>query len=98
RRRHTIFSRDWSSDVSLPIYEVVGGGRAGGVELLQVELQALVVVEEGRGVDLQAAHEGLLQAEFEGVDLFLVGFRLGRQRAEQRSEERRVGKGWRSWC
>src|SRR5436309_856085 len=78
RRRHTRFSRDWSSDVCSS--DLVGQDR-------------VLVIEAARHVaaDLIAYPFGLLGERR----------RRGRQRrigrgalAEQRSEERRVGKEW----
>src|SRR5690606_40325042 len=88
RRRHTRFSRDWSSDVCssdlmdiLDLYPVGIGGTV---------VQALVTVfgEDTREEATKLAAE--LRAGGINTELYLQDRNVGR-----RSEERRVGKGWR---
>src|SRR5690606_40985227 len=93
RRRHTRFSRDWSSDVCSSDLEgkavaVAGGGaeaalhREPGAGGLAAGMDRLHHVDGG-GLDLAARPQ-------RGVDGETVLLRP----AVDRSEERRVGKGW----
>src|SRR5690606_39819952 len=91
RRRHTRFSRDWSSDVC--------SSDLGGVEV--GALQLAVPPADAGGVDEPPC--GAAQLD-QLVDRVAGGARhrvdqhplLTRQAVQQRSEERRVGKEWRS--
>src|SRR5690606_40108659 len=86
RRRHTRFSRDWSSDVSLPIYRLM-------------PLHVAIFLEPGvAGAKYAMSRLGLIS---DRVRLPLVGLSdatKARIDAAMRSEERRVGKegraGW----
>src|SRR5690606_39647800 len=83
RRRHTRFSRDWSSDVCSS----------------DLFVRAIIEVARGMGkltVAEFVEDEATLQMLREmGVDM-VQGYHLGRPRADHRSEERRVGKECRS--
>src|SRR5690606_40793513 len=91
RRRHTRFSRDWSSDVcssDLPLELACAvEDLIVGLELLAADaVQRLVLT----GVDVSAVVEGLEE------DLHAALMALLRGADEVvRSEERRVGKEWR---
>src|SRR5690606_39475617 len=87
RRRHTRFSRDWSSDVCSSDLPVPSNGRIGMTDLQnwtprpQPERKVL----EGRYVRLEPLNPGK-----HGDELFAASS------VEDRSEERRVGKEGRS--
>src|SRR5690606_41081169 len=82
RRRHTRFSRDWSSDVcSSDLWTSPDAERA--------------LTERGREANRRVLDKRLATAP--QIDRILVSpYRRARQTAAERSEERRVGKEWRS--
>src|SRR5690606_40065644 len=83
RRRHTRFSRDWSSDVcSSDLFAVADAG------FLEIEFAEVKVV----GI---AAAEGSLVAEVVDCEHPLSSGQ-GASVLNSRSEERRVGKEWRA--
>src|SRR5690606_40946334 len=88
RRRHTSFSRDWSSDVcssDLRLNELRLGGLDERGELRQVDRIRRLVI--GGSSLLPAALHHL--ADDQRLQALLV-------QPHRRSEERRVGKEWRS--
>src|SRR5207302_3964009 len=88
RRRHTRFSRDWSSDVCSSDLEAdeVGRGAIAGRDIEQSRAglnETALVAEPGELVGHRGTAERLHEAQ---------------QRLQlHRSEERRVGKEYRSW-
>src|SRR5690606_41088542 len=80
RRRHTRFSRDWSSDVCSSDL-----GNDGGSNLAAVHVGPVQEIQVVIGIDMRAG----LQAD-DGAEAF------GMLERKMRSEERRVGKEWRS--
>src|SRR5690606_39793330 len=97
RRRHTRFSRDWSSDVCSS--DLQQHQTAGGVEAVQLDQQ---LVEGLFLLVVTAAQRPGATGAAEGVQLVDEDDRRGLG-ARLRSEERRVGKEcrarwWRSEC
>src|SRR5207237_6234133 len=84
RRRHTRFKCDWSSDVcSSDLARTCASAREKGDEFAAFGPRAL-------------AH-GRAQRDLKGGDGVVAAQReLDRYARDERSEERRVGKGWRS--
>src|SRR5690606_40643966 len=80
RRRHTRFSRDWSSDVC-----------SSDLGLQRARVRAIALRAEGLGPAERASH----QLTFDPVDEKVRRLEevADRARAKFRSEERRVGKG-----
>src|SRR5690606_41057260 len=81
RRRHTRFSRDWSSDCALPIFEDDDGcpDKKPLVEVTKEEIRINQKIMFGHdSADIQKESDELLDAVAETL--------------KQRSEERRVGK------
>src|SRR5690606_40891337 len=89
RRRHTRFSRDWSSDVCSSDLRVLVHAESRSVVRHPVE------AEEAQEADLEVVGVPLLQAHHLAAR-DLPGHVGGTQVAEARSEERRVGKECRS--
>src|SRR5690606_39416357 len=93
RRRHTRFSRDWSSDVCssdlLQVYFRTAQSEVepGAAERLS-RIARLVRTMDGAVVLLEG------HADPRGDEQYNI--ELSQARAESRSEERRVGKEWRS--
>src|SRR5690606_39659159 len=91
RRRHTIFSRDWSSDVCssdlVAFFGVELQGKATDITL-GVRRAALA----GHGGEA-GEHVGFLAHFFKDLGTGVLGDVVGDR---ERSEERRVGKEWRS--
>src|SRR5690606_40794724 len=87
RRRHTRFSRDWSSDVCSSDLQDIGVGNLGPGHLPARHANQLAQRLKGR----QPRHI-FVSDDLHGVELPLVG----RKRGAWRSEERRVGKECRS--
>src|SRR5690606_39945007 len=97
RSRHTIFSRDWSSDVcSSELF-------LDGENLTRVESWATFLIELGWRVgDLNQENQPLvtvliLPTRRYAAAFFITGL-VARRAAERRSEDRRVGKEWHGWC
>src|SRR5690606_39999733 len=94
RRRHTRFSRDWSSDVCSsdleqfadPEQAVTAYNRTQPAERRQDMLSALLTIRD--------------QTYVRGDRLGTLGFCAGGGNVfDLRSEERRIGRGWRcGWC
>src|SRR5690606_39727116 len=87
RRRHTIFSRDWSSDVCSSDLLAIRHPRDGAARLA-AEYSTIPVINGGDG-----AHEHPTQTL---CDLFTL--KRKHKQLKNRSEERRVGKEDRSRC
>src|SRR5690606_39720745 len=83
RRRHTRFSRDWSSDVSSSDLDlkVVGGAQQGYHSLVVRNDAGIEKIADLKGKTLASQKEGST------ADVVLKGVVL-----KERSEERRVGK------
>src|SRR5690606_41010146 len=95
RRRHTRFSRDWSSDVcSSDLQPCRDGARMREVLRLDIGGQAIhrVVGDAHRVVVILVGDDGKHRAEY----LLALDGHAGPYMAE-RSEERRVGKECRGW-
>src|SRR5438309_6464803 len=87
RRRHTRWNCDWSSDVCSS--DLTPDAAAGGVEAPRCASQGWDRIGH------QARPASPVSPEREGAE---AGARLGEDvRTLLRSEERRVGKEWRSW-
>src|SRR5690606_39586668 len=95
RRRHTRFSRDWSSDVcssDLVAARARDRDHRGAAELVELGLVVLgddLVFADGRLREGIAA-AGVLAGDAAGGDVVLLADAI-----DERSEERRVGKEWR---
>src|SRR5690606_40232573 len=97
-RRHTRFSRDWSSDVCSSDLTLGWLERTPPEAIVADRAPELFrrVPVERRAVLVEAAHLGY--GTLGGVAFGLLPARLRRQDwVGPRSEERRVGEGWRSW-
>src|SRR5207249_8395716 len=86
RRRHTRSKRDWSSDVCSS--DLVG--RVGAHA-------TLVAVGRHLALDVEVVQQHELAGQAVMVGRRLLGEQAQRRVAVTRSEERRVGKEWRSW-
>src|SRR5690606_41073655 len=97
-RRHTRFSRDWSSDVcSSDLQLSLAIGRDGQNARLAARLTGWKIDIKSES---QQAELAVLEAQraFDEAEAALRAREEARARAEaERSEERRVGKGGRSW-
>src|SRR5690606_40950788 len=90
RRRHTRFSRDWSSDVcSSDLLQLVGIGLLAVLAMIALRYRAI-------GPTLAAFVPALLAGSTALAVLVLAGFSLNLLHVVSRSEERRVGKEGRS--
>src|SRR5207253_7017267 len=92
RRRHTRWPRDWSSDVCSSDLRCYMDGEV-----------SITVRDEGKGFDSNTvedptSHENLLFTHGRGIYLMktLMDEVLFEENGSVRSEERRVGKEWRS--
>src|SRR5690606_40274189 len=99
RRRHTRFSRDWSSDVcSSDLLEKFLGGMLPDLERLNIKDWHFCGSREIHGANWKVAYDGYL----EGYHFAAAHPETIHQRTySNRSEERRVGKdvrsgGWRA--
>src|SRR5690606_39344935 len=98
RRRHTRFSRDWSSDVCSSDLAVGSGVLAGG--------SMRAVLEAAGYTDVLAKSQGsanphnVVKATFNALGLLREPVQVAKQRnVSLRSEERRVGKESETmWC
>src|SRR5690606_40117204 len=96
-RRHTRFSRDWSSDVCSSDLLTEPSCVAYNAVVVNSRLKPgdrVVVIGPGTIGILCAA-----MARLNGAEVAVVGLEGDQKRletAKQRSEERRVGKGWRT--
>src|SRR5690606_39439003 len=93
RRRHTRFSRDWSSDVCSSDLVLLDVALGLSVEAVEGAVEGVGVDDDGVEGDLDAfvgvggVLDELVDAVLPGADAF----------ADARSEERRVGKEGRAW-
>src|SRR5690606_39682885 len=91
RRRHTRFSRDWSSDVALPIYHLLADRGDPHQPCLPEVAFDVVLLREAVSAVHTDRHVGRVEARLGGEVLRLVGLLAARD-VVVRSEERRVGK------
>src|SRR5690606_40467641 len=96
--RHTRFSRDWSSDVCSSDLPALPAWLANAVEAVRLAWRQCEPLVEWRK-DEEERRKEALRALYAGKRILIAG---GLRRTEwierlrERSEERRVGRGWRA--